>query len=434
MLTRRLLFRIAWPSLVASLLFLTSCAAAAVFLGMRQAATVRELEIDLDGRRIVDALLKDLSELIEIGLHGDGSEAGGSRVAELNEDVRRLLAESDAAANRPAEVGIVDRLESGFRRYREAVEAGGDVASAGAPGRAALAILETEVRQAARELDSEVAESTARSLAAMHRTASWTAWWLAGVGVLATIAGLFFGYSVATGLERAMIRAEELAAVGRMAAGMAHELRNPLTAISMLVQLQREKAEEEGLPAEDLQVIEREIVRMEERLNAFIDYARPPRPKWRTIDPVAVVVETLALLQGRAAKHRVEMRLVRPGSPITVQADAEQIGRVLMNLAMNALDAMPRGGRLTTALTTAPDGFVELTVDDTGPGVEPDALPRLFEPFFTSKDAGLGLGLAISERIARDHGGSLVASNRPEGGARFVLRLPGPSRIVGHGA
>lgn len=438
MLTRRLLFRIAWPSLVASLLFLTSCAAAAVYLGWRQAATVRALEADLHGRRLVDGLLKDLSELIEIGLLGDDSGRGRGRVAALHEDVRRLLDESDVTVNRPEAVKIVDRLENGFRRYREtiaadaAAEADDGVAGGHPPGRAALTILETDVREAARDLDAEIAEATARSLAAMHRTASWTAWWLAGVGGLATIAGLFFGYSAATGLERAMIHAEELAAAGRMAAGMAHELRNPLTAISMLVQLQREKAEEEGLPAEDLQVIEREIARMEERLKAFIDFARPSRPEGRRIDLGAVAAETLALLQGRAAKHRVEIKLVRPKEPIQVQADAEQIGRVLMNLTMNALDAMPRGGRLTTTVSRAPDGFVELTVDDTGPGVQPDALPRLFEPFFTSKEAGLGLGLAISERIARDHGGSLVASNQPDGaGARFVLRLPAPSRMLG---
>ena len=425
MLTQRLLFRIAWPSLVASLLFLTSCTAAAVYLGLRQEATVRRLEEDLHGRRIVDDLLKDLAELIEIGLHGDGSDR--RRVAELDEDVLRLLAESEATVRpHPDEVGIVRRLEAGFRRYREAEGANPE----GPADRAALAILETDVRQALRELDGRIAEETARSLAAMHRTASWTAWGLAGVGIVATIAGLVFGYSVASGLERAMVRAEELAALGQMAAGMAHELRNPLTAISMLVQLQREKAEEEGLPAEDLSIIEREIARMEERLNAFIDYARPPRPRWRRIDLGDVAAETLALVQGRAAKHRVEVRLARPTTPVLVEADAEQIGRVLVNLAMNALDAMPRGGRLDVTLSHAPEGFVEMAVEDTGPGVDPKALPRLFEPFFTSKEAGLGLGLPISERIARDHGGRLTASNRPEGGARFVLRLPGPSRIV----
>ncbi|WP_337172946.1 ATP-binding protein [Paludisphaera sp.] len=422
MLTHRLLFRIAWPSLVASLLFLTSCAAAAVYLGLRQEATVRRLEEDLHGRRIVDDLLRHLAELIEIGLHGDDS--GRGRDAALAESVPRLLAEFEATTGPdPDEVGMVHRLGAAFRRYREAERAG-----EGAADRAALAILETDVRQALRHLDARIAEETARSLAMMHRTASWTAWALAGVGIMATIAGLFFGYSVASGLERTMVRAEELSALGQMAAGMAHELRNPLTAISMLVQLQRERPEGEGLPPEDLAIIEREIARMEERLKAFIDFARPSRPKWRRIDLRDVATAAVVLIQGRAGKHRVEARFDPPPDPIWVEADAEQIGRALINLAMNAIDAMPRGGRLTVTTSRAADGFVEVAVDDTGPGVEPRALPRLFEPFFTSKEAGLGLGLSISERIARDHGGRLIAGNRPEGGARFVLRLPGPSR------
>lgn len=427
MLTRGLLLRITWPSVAASLLFLTSCTAAAVYLGLRQEAAVRALEEDLHARRLVDDLLKDLAELIEIGLHSDGSMQG--RAAALDEGLKRLLVESDATVNRVGEAGLVDRLEAAFRRYDDAASAN----PPGPPSREALAILETDVRQAARALDERIAEETAGSLAAMHRMATWTARALAGVGIVATIAGLCFGYSVARGLERAMVRAEELAALGQMAAGMAHELRNPLTAISMLVQLQREKAEEEGLPSEDLPIIEREIARMEERLNAFIDYARPSRPRWRRIDLREVVARTLELVQGRAAKHRVEIRVVRPTYPVIVEADAEQIGRVLVNLAMNAIDAMPRGGWLTVSLSHSPDGFVDVTVDDDGPGVDARALSRAFEPFFTSKEAGLGLGLPISRRIAHDHGGRLTGSNRPEGGARFVLRLPGPSRIASPG-
>ncbi len=416
---QRLLFRIAWPSLVASLLFLTSCAAAAVYLGMRQGETVRRLEEDLHARRIVDDLLGHLAELIEIGLHGD--ESGRERADALADAVPRLLDEFEATSGpEPQEVAIAHRLASAFHRYREAEGAGGG----GAADRAALAILETDVRQAVRDLDGRIAEETARSLAAMHQAASWTAWALAGVGLMATVAGLFFGYSVASGLERAMVRAEELSALGQMAAGMAHELRNPLTAISMLVQLQREKAERDGPPPEDLTIIEREIARMEERLGAFIDYARPSRPRWRRIDLRDVAAATLGLIQGRAAKHRVEVRFAPPADPVPVRADAEQIGRALVNLAMNAIDAMPLGGRLTLTMTGAADGFVEVAVDDTGPGVDPKVLPRLFEPFFTGKEAGLGLGLPISARIARDHGGRLTAANRPEGGARFLLRLP----------
>jgi len=423
--TSALLFRIAGPSLLVSLFFLVSCTAAAVYLSQRQSATLRALDEDLHGRRLIDDLMRDLNELVEISLAGGESD----RVAMLHDDVRRLLDESNQAVRRPEEARIVDRLAAGFDRYRESIQADADPTRT-TPSRGGLAILETDLRLAARELDARNAEEMGRSQAEMHRTAAWMVWGLVAVGAAATAAGLFFGYGVARGLERDVLRAEEMASVGRMAAGMSHELRNPLTAISMLIQLQREKAEEDGQPTEDIQVIEREILRMEERLNAFIDFARPSRPNGRWIDPADVVAEKLALLQGRAAKQRVELSFHPPASPIRVEADPEQIGRVLMNLGANAMDAMPRGGRLDITLSRADDGFVDLAVDDTGPGVGPGDPSRLFEPFQTSKEAGLGLGLAISKRIALNHGGKLVASNRPEGGARFVLRLPIDSQIA----
>jgi two-component system, NtrC family, sensor histidine kinase HydH len=416
-LTRTLLLRIAGPSLLMSLVFLVSCSTAAVYLSRRQAATVQALDDSLRSRRIVDDLLKDLNELVVISLHGERSD----RVTGLHEHVRELLEESKRTEHGDEEARIVQRLDAGFRRYLE---------TSANSGRGGLEILETDIRVAARDLDLHNAMETARSQAAIHQTASWMAWGLVGVSVVATAAGLLFGYGVVRGLERMVIQAEQMAGVGQIAAGMAHELRNPLTAISMLVQLQREKAQEEGLPAEDLHVIEQEIGRMEERLNAFIDFARPARPRWRRIDLAEVTAQTLSLMQGRASKQRVQLNFKAPAAPIRVEADAEQIGRVLINLGLNALDAMPRGGRLDVELEQAADGKVELTVSDTGPGVDPKHLTRLFEPFFTSKEAGLGLGLPISRRIASDHGGSLQAINRPEGGASFILRLPAVSRTT----
>jgi two-component system sensor histidine kinase HydH len=417
MLTRALLLRVAGPSLLMSLVFLVSCAAAAMYLSRRQAATVQSLDDSLRSRRIVDELLGDLDALVVIAL--DGSR--GAEATDLHAHFRSLLDESRRNLHGPDEARLVDRLEAGFARY---------LASTATPGREALAILETEIRATARDLDLESARETARAQAAMHQTASWMVWGLAGVGVAATAAGLLIGYSVVRGLERMVIQAEQMAGVGQIAAGMAHELRNPLTAISMLVQLQREKAQDGGLPAEDLQVIEQEIGRMEERLNAFLDFARPARPRWRRVDLVETTAQTLALMQGRASKQRVELNFQAPAAPVLVEVDAEQIGRVLINLGLNALDAMPRGGRLDVELEQEPDGTVELTVSDTGPGVDPGHLTRLFEPFFTSKEAGLGLGLPISQRIARDHGGSLRAVNRPEGGAAFILRLPDVGRAT----
>jgi two-component system, NtrC family, sensor histidine kinase HydH len=155
-----------------------------------------------------------------------------------------------------------------------------------------------------------------------------------------------------------------------------------------------------------------------------MEFAKPPRPERRLLDLMPVVEQTLALIRGRAGKQRVELRFERPEVPARVEADGEQIRQLLVNLALNALDVMPRGGFLEFELDPAADGQVELRVLDTGPGIPPRHLPRLYEPFFTSKETGLGLGLVVSQRIARDHGGSLRSRNRPEGGACFVLRLP----------
>ena len=120
------------------------------------------------------------------------------------------------------------------------------------------------------------------------------------------------------------------------------------------------------------------------------------------------------------------MRLVPPTIPVAVEGDGDQLQQLLLNLALNALDVMPRGGSLAVEIRPPDRGQVELRISDTGPGITPPRLPYVFEPFVSGKESGLGLGLAVSRRIAADHGGSLEASNRPDGGACFVLRLPAP--------
>jgi two-component system sensor histidine kinase HydH len=284
--------------------------------------------------------------------------------------------------------------------------------------------LESEIVPVGRELERFQNAEVERSEANLRRVVARTARGLVGVGLVGALAGVLSAYAVARSLGRSVLRAGELAEVGQIAAGLAHELRNPLTSIKMLVQIDRERAEASGLPAEDLFAIEQEIRRIEGRLNAFMDFARPPRPERRLLDLVPVVDQTIALVGGRARKQRVELRFDRPEFPVLAQVDGEQVRQLLVNLALNALDVMPRGGILEIELESPADGQVRLHVRDTGPGVEPKQLSRLFEPFFTSKETGLGLGLAVSQRIARDHGGSLRAENRPEGGACFSLHLP----------
>jgi PAS domain S-box-containing protein len=227
--------------------------------------------------------------------------------------------------------------------------------------------------------------------------------------------------------ERDLLRAEQLMALGQVAAGVAHELRNPLTSVKGLVQVNRKEAEARGLPAEDLRIIEQEIRRMERTLQTFLDFARPPQPYRRRLDLAAVVERVLAVVAGRASKQQVAVRFQPPEAGVFVDADQDQIQQLLLNLVLNALDAMPRSGSLEVVLRAPLEDRVELQVLDTGPGILPQLLPRIFEPFVSSKETGLGLGLAVSRRIAEDHAGTLSASNHPEGGARFVLTLPVPA-------
>ncbi len=224
--------------------------------------------------------------------------------------------------------------------------------------------------------------------------------------------------------ERYLQRAEQMMALGQVAAGVAHELRNPLTAVKGLIQVNLRKATAGGLPSEDLAVIEHEIRRMERTLQTFLDFARPPQPDRRLLCPAGVVDRVFAVVKGRAKKQQVNLRLLQPDTPVGVEADQDQLQQLLLNLVLNALDAMPGGGTVEIDLRAHRDGHVEIHVRDTGPGIAPHILPKVFETFVSSKETGMGLGLPVSKRIAEEHGGSLSAYNLPGGGACFLLRLP----------
>ncbi|HJZ90948.1 MAG TPA: ATP-binding protein, partial [Gemmataceae bacterium] len=175
---------------------------------------------------------------------------------------------------------------------------------------------------------------------------------------------------------------------------------------------------------EDLELIEQELRRIERSLQTFLDYSRPPQPCRAPADLGAVVRDALALVRPRADQQGVEIRLNLPEGPVPLLADSEQLRQVILNLLLNALDALPHGGTVAVAVGRPVGDIAEVTVTDTGPGIAADLLPRLFEPFASTKDTGLGLGLVVSKRIVEDHGGSIRGSNRPAGGACFAVRLP----------
>jgi signal transduction histidine kinase len=223
--------------------------------------------------------------------------------------------------------------------------------------------------------------------------------------------------------EKQMLRAEQMMAIGQVAAGVAHELRNPLTSIKGLIQVNLREAVARGFPSDDLAIIEHEIRRMERTLQTFLDFARPPKPDFKPLDLQEIVQRVVSLVAGRARKQNVALRSTCDRQT-TVSADQDQLQQLLLNLVLNALDAMPDGGDINVEILVPRDGFVEVVLRDSGPGIPAEVLPKVFESFVSSKETGVGLGLPVSLRIAENHGGTLHAYNHPGGGACFVLRLP----------
>jgi signal transduction histidine kinase len=225
--------------------------------------------------------------------------------------------------------------------------------------------------------------------------------------------------------QREMLRAEQLSAVGQLAAGVAHEVRNPLTSVNLLVEAALRSHNRKPLTLEDLEVIHGEIARLEQTVQGFLDFARPPTLHRSPVALRDVIAQAVELVRVRARQQGVET-VVRPEDDVPpMRVDRSQLCNVLVNLFLNALDAMPSGGRLEVDLESAPAGRVRITVADTGTGIPTEILKRLFTPFASSKPTGTGLGLSISRRIIEEHGGWITGQNRPEGGAVFIITLPG---------
>jgi signal transduction histidine kinase len=232
--------------------------------------------------------------------------------------------------------------------------------------------------------------------------------------------------------EREGLRAEQLAAVGQLAAGMAHEVRNPLTSIKLLVGAALNGKCGKGLSEADLRVIHDEVGRLERKVQALLDFARPVEMGHQPENVADLIHRVTDLVQERARQQSVTVKLDLPSSPVQAELDRDQFQSVLVNLLFNALDAMPGGGRIEIRLAEEPHGQIRVEVADTGPGIGAAMAERMFTPFASTKPTGTGLGLSLSRRIVEAHGGSLTACNRPGGGACFTIQMPvssgGPSR------
>jgi len=229
-----------------------------------------------------------------------------------------------------------------------------------------------------------------------------------------------------------LVIAERIAAWQEIARRLAHEIKNPLTPIQMSVETLRKTWEkkhpsfEETFDETTSTVLE-ETARLKRIVSEFSEFARMPKPQVKPLDLNDLIGQTLALYEGTG---KIEIVKHLDESLPEIQGDKDQLSQVILNMVENARDAIgpdrDDGRIIVTTRFSADSGMVEMTIDDNGPGIEPALRPKLFTPYFTTKQlkGGTGLGLAIVHRIVIDHGGSIVATESPEGGARFVARWP----------
>jgi PAS domain S-box-containing protein len=232
-------------------------------------------------------------------------------------------------------------------------------------------------------------------------------------------------------LEEQLRLSEKMAAIGLLAAGVAHEVNTPLTGISSFTQMLLDRAEPSDPRTQLLEKIEQQTFRAAKIVNSLLNLARPAGTEMRLVDLNAVIGDVLALLEHQFRTHRIQVRRHFELPAVMVRGVEYKLQQVFLNLFLNARDAMPRGGWLsiTTAVSGA-DALVELS--DTGIGIPAEHLTRIYDPFFTTKPEGrgTGLGLSVTYGIVQEHGGTLTCESDPSQGTRFRLVIPAAGRGV----
>jgi signal transduction histidine kinase len=481
-MNRRLLLQVAAPALVLGAVLFLACLAAVWSVTRLQSNMSQILSRDVASLQAAQELASDLRQLrYHSFLYAlEPVPARADAVAEDQRDFEDAVRRAREKVRSPRELALLDKIAAGYERYRAELAHAPSLGAARGPEiahwddvhpiRHVLAPCE-ELRRVSHQAMDQTAEES-RAVSRDTRRA------LVLLGALGPLSGLAVGYGIARGLSRSIarlsvqlqdvhahleqevgsfkvttdgdigllgrqldqviervrgvvrelnrqreetLRAEQLAAVGQLAASIAHEVRNPLTGIKMIVDVARQSPG--GLLDEDLQVIHAEVERIERKVQGLLDFARPPAARRQRRDLREAVRGSLRLIDTRLRQQGVRSEVHLPDEPVLVEVDEDQFAGVLVNLLLNALDAMPHGGRLTVELDGL-DGAARLSVRDTGGGVPPAMAGRLFTPFASTKPTGTGLGLSTSRRVIEAHGGALEGTNLDEGGACFTIQLP----------
>jgi two-component system, NtrC family, sensor histidine kinase HydH len=475
--TSRSVWLLAAPSLAvsATLLAVAVCAAVAVFQMQREADSLLD---EFTSASAASAELQRSAEELRYSLYRYGDQTAVRQVPDLEKATDRYLWQ-------------IERLELGNRgelivRLRRIYVNLAEELQRGSSHAAPASQEADEFVQEARRQRDLIQQAQQQAQQESHTLTRWTGWTLLLLGVVGAGAGTLAGFGLARSMRQQLVqlsvpiqsaagsldnvigplqvsasgniddledslhdlaarvasvverlqaaeletlRRDQMAALGQLAAGLAHELRNPLTAIKTLVEAAREAGPQARLDDRDLAVLEEEIGRLDGTLQSFLDFARPSAACKTVLDLRDVVERTVQLVQARADRQSIRLETRFLEEAVEVTADSGQLRQVLLNLLLNAFDSVQSGGRVTVDVESD-DGQIVVHVRDDGPGIPDSVRDRLFEPFVSSKPSGTGLGLTICRRIVENHGGQITAENRPEGGADFIIRLPADSPIA----
>ena len=224
-----------------------------------------------------------------------------------------------------------------------------------------------------------------------------------------------------------LVDRERLAAIGELASAVGHELRNPLAVISNALYLMRRATSDSADPrvVQNLDTADREVSAATLIVSDLLEYSRSREPMMSEVDLTELMEEALSVAPHPAA---ISVEWQASSEPVTGPADRDQLRQVFLNLLTNAYDAMPEGGSLILGVNRESDGNVRINVSDTGTGMEDETRSRIFEPFFTTKARGVGLGLAVTNRIVIAHSGQIEVETRPGAGTTFTIHLPGTQK------
>jgi two-component system NtrC family sensor kinase len=392
------------------------------------AAFTRSIVRILDREKLVHELTSTLTETL-----------GLDRIAiALAHDGRRVFSVRQASSGyTPADLSPQDELLRSLRRHQGAVlrdelEASSD------PGERGLAA------QTCRQNGWEVcipltATGDLIGFIALGRKRNLDAFFAEDLELLETLAG-----EASVALENARLydelkrsqdiirRADRLSALGTLAAGIAHEVRNPLVSIQTFFQLAPDRLHDQEFFTTFLSMTAKEVKRISDLITELLSFARSPTRALGPVDLNDVVDRVATLLDPEARNHHLELARELSVDVPSVRADTDQVKQVLINLVLNAIQATRPGGVVTVTTRAVRRGNVmvgQFSVSDTGAGIPQDQLDHIFDPFFTTKDKGTGLGLAIVHQIVMEHGGSISVESKPGFGTSFLVDLPAAAQI-----